>query len=327
MIFDYMHTVPWPNASGRLKKQNGVYFTKSKNPFHHLEFIRWAKQHKINQRIVLEPFAGANDIIKTLRNTDLCNQFSSYDLNPKDDGVKARDSIENFPKGYEVCITNPPWLYKSRAKRLKLPFPETRWDNVYKHCLNLALDHCDYVAILIPASFLSSNIFLERLESVIVIQSKIFEDTENPVCLALFGNKPTEQTKIFADEDYIGTLDQLKKNLPKENNKKQVTFNVSEGDLGLIAIDNTKSASIKFCKGEELNSYDIRHSSRSITRLSIEGVGINQKIIDGLNDNLSNMRKRTHDVFMTPFKGMRKDGMYRRRLDYSMARNLIGQEI
>ena len=103
------------------------------------------------------------------------------------------------------------------------------------------------------------------------------------------------------------------------------TFNVQDGELGLIGIDNTREASIKFCKGEELRNYHIKYSSRSITRISIEGVSIDDEVIIQLNEFLNNFRKQTHDIFMTAFKGLRDDGMYRRRLDYALAKNIIGE--
>jgi len=40
---------------------------------------------------------------------------------------------------------------------------------------------------------------------------------------------------------------------------------------------------------------------------------------------LSEFRKETHDIFLTPFKGLRKDLKYRRRLDYALARNIVNQ--
>ena len=309
-------------ADLRIKRQRGVYYTNASSPFAHRHFLGWANQIELPKQVILEPFAGANHIIKLLQNISLCNEFASFDIFPQSDQVIRQDTISQFPKGYNVCITNPPWLYKSRAKRLRLQYPKTKWDNLYKYCLEICLENCAYVAVLIPASFLSSNIFLERLESLIFIQSKLFIETENPVCLALFNKDKVEDTHIFADDLYLGTLAEMKQYLPKKQNKN-VKFNVQDGELGLIGIDNTKEASIKFCKGEELRNYNIKYSSRSITRISIDGVSINDEIINRLNKFLNHFREQTHDIFMTAFKGLRADGMYRRRLDYTLAKSMI----
>ena len=314
----------WKNkmANLRIKKQHGIYYTNVSLPFAHRYFLDWAKKIEMRKQLVLEPFAGANHIISALKKNNLCNKFASFDISPQNQEVSKQDTISQFPKGYHVCVTNPPWLYKSRAKRLRLEYPNTKWDNLYKYCLEICLENCPYVAALLPASFLSSNIFLERLESLIFIQSKLFMETENPVCLALFNKDTVKDTHIFADDLYLGTLSEMKQYLPKKQNKK-VKFNVSDGELGLIGIDNTKEASIRFCKGEDLKNYNIKYSSRSITRISVDGV--NDEIISRLNTFLNHFREQTHDIFMTAFKGLRDDGMYRRRLDYSLARNIIGE--
>ena len=312
-------------ANLRIKKQHGIYYTNVSSPFTHRHFVDWAKKIQIYKQVVLEPFAGANHIVNALQKVNLCNEFASFDISPQSDEVIQQDTISRFPKGYNICVTNPPWLYKSRAKRLQLDYPNTKWDNLYKHCLEICLQNCNYVAVLIPASFLSSNIFLERLESVIFIQKKLFFETENPVCLALFNKENVKNTHIFADDLYLGTLSEMKKLLPKKQRNMAVTFNVQDGELGLIGIDNTREASIKFCKGEELRNYHIKYSSRSITRISIEGVLIDDEVIIQLNEFLNNFRKQTHDIFMTAFKGLRDDGMYRRRLDYALAKNIIGE--
>ena len=38
---------------------------------------------------------------------------------------------------------------------------------------------------------------------------------------------------------------------------------------------------------------------------------------------LNDFRRETYDIFLTPFKGLRKDFRYRRRLDYALARNIV----
>lgn len=309
-----------------IKKQNGIFYTNLRNPFNHNYFINWACRLKTKSKIILEPFAGANNIIDMLKETGLCTKSVSFDINPKSKKVTQLDTIANFPKNYTICITNPPWLYKSRAKRLGLTYPNTKWDNLYKHCLDLCLANCDYVAILIPASFLSSNIFLDRLDSVIILQDKLFTDTENPVCLALFNKNCVNDTNIFIGAQKIGTLSSLKKFLPKQKNIDMI-FNAKNADLGLIAIDNTKEPSIRFCKGQELNKYTIRNTSRSITRIHIDGISITESLIKKLNTALHKFRLNTYDVFMTAFKGIRADGLYRRRLDFSLARKMIAENI
>ena len=82
---------------------------------------------------------------------------------------------------------------------------------------------------------------------------------------------------------------------------RSIVFNDPDGNLGLIAIDNTVSASIRFCPPAELKDYPIRVHCRSITK-----IGVPWRVdIDMLNARLATIREKTHDVFLTAFKGMR----------------------
>ena len=301
-------------------RQNGIYYTALFNPFERSAFASWAREHNLTDKLVLEPFAGANSIINMLQSVGMAKKYQSYDLYPSNRCVKKRDTIKNYPKGYDVCITNPPWLYKSSAKRRGLEFPITHFDDMYKLCLSLALENNQYVGALIPASFMQANLFHNRLETVIFLNKPLFDNTENPVCLALFTPYSTDDIRVYNDDNHIGYYNKLKKFLPKKSVKK-INFNDPRGKLGFIAIDNNTKASIRFCDGEELDRYKIEYSSRSITR--IDGVDCSQSIINNLNSIIENIRYNTHDIFLTAFKGLRKDGKYRRRMEYRLARDII----
>ena len=186
----------------------------------------------------------------------------------------------------------------------------------------MCLKHCHYVAALVPASYLQSRLFQERLETYILLFDPIFNDTENPVCLSLFGKKPTGKVSIYYDEKYIGTLASLLKNLPQPEQSRQVRFNDPNGDLGFISFDNTREPSIHFCHAKEIEDYPIKVSSRFITRISGDFRNLNH-LINKLNHQIARHRKETCDVFLTPFKGMRQDRQYRRRMDFGLARRFI----
>jgi len=311
------------SSPSKNKRTFGKYYTQG-NPFILNPFKEWAESINLKEKKILEPFAGSNNIIKLLQKDTFASNFISYDINPTDNAVKKRDTIKNFPLGFDTVITNPPWLAKNSANRRKLFFPKTKYDDLYKYCLELCLKNTKYVAAIIPATFLQSGIFRERLTTFIMLHNKkMFFDTENPVALALF-EPEVKATKIYYDNDFIGNLNKLKKHLPKPKNNIKIKFNDPKGQLGFIAFDNTKEPSIRFCKGEELMKYKIKHTTRMITKINVPFS--NKEItplISKLNNNIEKFRKQTKDVFLTPFKGLRSDGMYRRRMDYTLARNLI----
>ena len=113
-------------------------------------------------------------------------EFTAYDINPSSPEVEKKDTIKEFPQGYKLIITNPPYLAKNSARRKKINFRVTKYDDLYKLCLEIMLKNCAYVGAIIPASFINANLFLGRLHSYTLLGSQMFTDTENPVCLALF---------------------------------------------------------------------------------------------------------------------------------------------
>ena len=303
-----------------VKRQRGVYYTKH-TPFNHTCFINWLNQ--IDHIRAVEPFAGACDICKMLPNID----FACFDISPQNDSTVQQDTILCFPTGYNLCITNPPYLAKNSAKRRKLKFPETKYDDLYKLALEQCLKNCEYVAAIIPESFITADIFTNRLVAVISLTQEMFSDTDCPVCLALFNPWTTEGFEVWNTKGYIGNIKELSAFKPVPANVNfNIIFNSPFGDIGLRAIDGTSGASIRFCSGDEIPSDKIKHSSRSLTRISIiPNLTVEQQaeLIQHCNATIANYREKTSDVFMTSFKGLRKDGKYRRRIDFVTARHIL----
>ncbi|MCG9129195.1 hypothetical protein JT359_16520, partial [Candidatus Poribacteria bacterium] len=310
------------------KRANGRYYTCG-NPFLLEVFNRWAIDSKLEEQVILEPFAGANNIPQLIDSTHLkCKDWEYFDIEPRVEGITRRDTLVDFPKGYTVCITNPPWLARNSATRRGLPFPEeTDHDDLYKYALEKCLTYCQWVAAIIPEAFIRSGLFLNRLRDFISLvphrqqktkekndkreTSSMFKDTEHPVGLALFAPDITSDVRVWRNNQFLGTLRELQQHLPMPSNNRSIVFNDPEGNLGLFAVDNTVSASIRFCPPEELGEYRVRHQGRSITKIGVPW----QVEIDQLNSQLTDIRKKTHDVFLTAFKGLRRDRCYRRRLD------------
>ncbi|MCY3721386.1 MAG: hypothetical protein OXG97_04115 [Candidatus Poribacteria bacterium] len=320
------------------KRASGRYYTRG-NPFQLEPFQTWAIASNLEQQSVLEPFAGAKDIPRLIDAARLqCRDWAFFDIEPGAKGIVQRDTLADFPEGFDVCITNPPWLARNSATRRGLPFPEaTRYDDLYKYALEQCLTHCQWVAAIIPEAFIRSGLFLKRLHDFISLVpqkqdttnypsdkgdrrvSVMFEDTEHPVGLALFAPDATSDVRIWRNSQFLGTMRKLREHLPQPSSNRSIVFNDPKGNLGLIAIDNTVSASIRFCPPEELKDYPIRVQCRSITK-----IGVPWRVdIDMLNTRLATIREKTHDVFLTAFKGMRRDGHYRRRLDWALTRAIV----
>jgi len=302
-----------------VKREAGRYYTNG-NPFANKPFKDWALQAGLPDARILEPFAGSNSLIKKLSCMGLCCHFMSYDIKPADINVQYKDTLQEFPTGYGVCVTNPPWLAKNSATVRGLAFPDCRYDDLYKYALEKCLNNCGYIAALVPESFITKNLFQDRLQSFVSLTARMFTDTGHPVGLALFVPDPVADVEIWSGMEYVGLLSVLKRLKPEQ--KKQgplVRFNDPDGNVGLIALDNTKEASIRFCNVDELHGYNVKATGRHITKLTVGG-----KIrIPEWNHLLNEFRQKTNDVLMTCYKGIRRDGKYRRRCDWALARGII----
>ena len=168
-----------------IKRQSGQFYTE-KNPFQHPAFRLWAKRVDLLRVRVLEPFAGANRLIGHLLDMGLCRGFQSFDIYPANPDVHFRDTLKSFPSGYDACVTNPPWLAKNSVSVRGLPFCAGNHDNLYKYALEKCLDHCPWVAALVPESFIRAKLFQGRLTDFISLTNQLFSDTDHPVGFALF---------------------------------------------------------------------------------------------------------------------------------------------
>ena len=302
------------------KTQKGKFFTTENNPFILDVFGVWSAKSRITESKVIEPFAGSNSLINHLKDLGYVCDSMSYDINPEASSVTRRNTLKDFPQGYSVCVTNPPWLAKNRATLLGLDFPDCEYDDLYKFALDKCLANCEWVAALLPESFLRANIFRKRLTDFISLTSALFADTEHPVALCLFSPEYSSDVLVWQNNRKVGKLSSLEKHVPKPNpDGMKISFNSPNYNLGFIAVDNTYEDSIRFCEPSEVSEYPVKPTGRYITHIRTE------KPVDipKLNHIIAEVRQNTKDIFMTPYRGLRKDGKYRRRMDWSLARGII----
>ena len=292
-------------SSSDRKRESGQYFTRG-NPFGHLPFSEWAARAGLPEGEVLEPFAGSNSLVETLSEMGLCARSASFDIAPAGPNVRRRDTLDEFPAGYEICVTNPPWLAKNSATVRGLHFPECPYDDLYKFALRKCLDNCGYIAALVPESFITANLFQDRLQSFVSLTSAMFVDTRHPVGLALFVPHPVDDVDVWSGTHRIGLLSEIKRLRPSPlESGARVVFNDPDGNVGLIALDDTKEASIRFCEVDELADYAVKSTGRHITKLSVDG---NVRIADW-NRFLTQFREKTQDVLMTCYKALEDSGL------------------
>lgn len=318
------------------KQTLGQFYTTT-NPFTLTPFLEWLNNipADVKSKTILEPFAGSNNIPNMVDKLNvLSHSWDCFDIEPPSTNnypsapVQQRDTIANFPTGYQLSITNPPYLGKTSAATKHLPFPNTEYDDLYKLCLEKLLLNVDYVAAIVPETFIIAGLFTERLDTVISLTCLMFDDTKCPVCLALFNPEETETFKIYRMNEYLGTEKELSGFIPKPLLNHNWKINDPQGLIGIRCVDNNEGPTVYFCEGKEIDSSKIKISSRYETRLSGDIGNISlQAFIDECNNILRDYRNNTQDAFMAPFKNLRKDGKYRRRLDFATAKLIMSKAV
>jgi len=288
------------------KQLLGQFYTTS-DPFLGSDaFSLWNNLRPKNTKVI-EPFAGSGLLYSYLE-----EDWVGYDIDPKLDNIIKQDTIEDFPTGYSVCITNPPYLAKTTISRQKLNV-EIKYQDLYLDCLKLMLDNCEYIAAIIPSTFYNTNLFQNRLLAWDKLDREVFSDTDVPVGVAYFVPKVKDTTFYVNGK-------QIKENAP-QTVKSNLSFNVSHGNYVLCAIDTTKGRNIHI--HNDLNSFDkekyLKHTSRNYSLFHSPRV----LDIDKVNSFINEWRTETNDFYLTSFKSTMKNGLYRKRINFNILKWII----
>lgn len=295
-----------------------------------------------SQGQVLDPFAGDGHLLEAIKSDDrlgkLVSKASGFDIQGQIWPVN--DSLLQIPNPKAALIlTNPPYLANHSAKRkgvdslVKKYFEKSGQDNLYKVALQNSLDCATNVVAIIPETFLLSSFPKDRLELAVVIQDQLFGDTEAPALVACFGKGAGTSSEIFIGQTLIGNLDQiLELRKPAKASKQKIVFNEPKGRIGLRAVDGSDGKSpIAFMMARDFDypEESVVVSSRLMTYLEIPALSNQQiqAVLQEANVLLGKVRQESKDLVLAPFKGNDKYGKRRRRLDYALARVLLGQAI
>ncbi len=247
-----------------------------------------------------------------------------------------------MPSGYRFIVTNPPYGSKSVATKNRNKAGDSgddyqaefeNFSNIYLRSIQKCLDEADYVAAIIPLSFINSGQFREHLETVVSLNYRLFKKTTCPVCLALFRNwekdqgdpTPCETFAFWIGDKSVGFFDDLDfVNQYQTTKSKKMEKNVQGGQVGLYGFDLEKGRTIKFYMGEEISDSKVKKTSRSITKINLNRKDVDlETIVLFANQLLEQQRNATGDSFLTPFNGLRKDSQYRQRLSFEDAEYIL----
>ncbi|MEN9955994.1 MAG: hypothetical protein RLY34_801 [Actinomycetota bacterium] len=292
-------------------------------------------QALLSSASVLDPFAGDGHLLELVR-----REFGAaiFGLDIAGDKWARNDSLVNIPNpGGSMIVTNPPYLANHSASRKGVSqmvatyFDGSDYDNLYKIALDKCLAIADFVVAVIPETFLLSSFDKSRLQVVSVIEGDLFSDTEAPAVVACFGPAgAATNADVYVGEKRIGLLGEiLDLRRGRSRSGIRIVFNDPAGRIGLRAVDaQDVSRRIEFIFGDfEYKRSKVKESSRLMTYLDIPELSDEelQKVIVKANALLAQLRQKSCDLVLAPFKGNDKSGNRRRRLDYALARQLLNE--
>lgn len=297
---------------------------------------------KISPSNILDPFAGQGDLLRVI-NKKYPN-ISTYGLDiDKSLGWEVNDSLVCIKDGYDLILTNPPYLAKNSAKRKKLSIckyfnnKNSDFQDIYQIALIKCLEASKNIIAIVPETFISfiifrSNFFIQYLESITVLEDKLFDDTSCPICVVCLKTYGKNANTVYKGEKYVNKLTNLllsRKSVIDAGKtiKKEVIFNARDGNIAIICIDGqSANDKIRFLKPQDLkyNKDKIKISSRAITivNVNLEKKETNE-VIHIANSILFDYRDNCSDLLLTPFKGNNKNGIRRRRLDFNLAKAIL----
>ena len=317
---------------GKNKVALGQFFTVD-----HLWLKPQIKKFILDSRktVAYDPFAGNGDMLCAVQKNLDFKQIKALDIDASLPW-EINDSLKNIPRIDDaIIVTNPPYLAKQSAARKKIDYSEyfqqSAYDDIYLIALDRILDAQDYAVVIIPESFVNSNFKRKnRLYSITILEENPFFDTENPVCAVCFDGrvKSFDEIKVYKNETFVNSLSEIEKFRIEPSNNIEIKFNDPKGWLALRAIDGTDGKTcIKFDYKQNVN-YDwkrkLKASSRHLTLITINIPDENRKkFIDICNSITDDLRTKSMDILLTPFKGNTKQGTRRRRLDFRLARAIM----
>jgi hypothetical protein len=286
---------------------------------------------------VVEPFSGTGALVRLLPEL---NWAGLYDIDPRPlEGLEIdeRDTIASFPTvsaggvRYGAVVTNPPWLARRAATARNDAFWGGRlYDDLYKEALAVCLANVGWVAAIVPLSFVTSRLFRDRLKAVVELTDDVFGGaTEHPSCLALFAPTAVGNPSVWRGDVFLGDLASLTTHevlaLPADEVIK-VRFHEAKGRIAVFALDARTGPTIRFALGDEVKEDRVKRSSRHVLRVDVDLEADHAQVlqvVECANRILADFRQTTRDVPLTAAKSRRRDGLFRRRLDFDKVARIL----
>lgn len=302
---------------------------------------------------IIEPFAGKGDLLKWLDH----DNWEAWDIDPKEDGVKKRDTLIDPPDYSNAWIlTNPPYLARNKSVDKTL-YDKYNTNDLYK-CFILSLLHqpkgCLGGLIIIPVGFffaIDSNCrdaFMTqyRITKVKYFEESVFDDTSTSVVAMSFVacSPMTEQKVVW---EYRPSGIQREHILKKEQNwvvggdiydlethpdvriyryiGGRSDHNDDVSHLTLHAIDGGKDSNRIRIEYNPDFIFQGKQTSRATATLCFKGIKLSEEeqknLANVFNEFLENKRSEYHNMFLPQYRESRNYA--RKRIPFELVYNIV----
>lgn len=335
------------------KKDRGQFYTTSSSYI--LDGFTLPSHTKI-----IEPFAGAGDLITWIHQNGHHEEIEAYDIEPKSDGIQVRDTLLN-PPCYDgkYVITNPPYLARNKSSHKEI-FDKYHTNDLYKCFIkSLVNTGCLGGIIIIPAGFFFSyreNDFQLRhnfmsnykIIGVHYFEEQVFDDTTTTVVAFQFEKSetiltdqsipwvrfPSKEVMIFRVSslcDWIigGEIYGLDVSPEVRVSRFVLGRQLKPGEqqtfLLLNALDSGKANGRISLSYKKDYIYPAKETSRTYATLIISGMTLNEEAQEQLciqfNEYLERKREEYWSLFLPQFRESKEYA--RKRIPFELAYRMI----
>lgn len=340
-----------------MKKNLGQYYTTN------YKYILQNINIPDNINNIIEPFAGAGDLISYIKQYNNKYSIESYDIEPKKDYIIKRDTLLNPPSyNNKFVITNPPYLARNKSKDKSL-YDKYNINDLYKcFIINIINDVCLGGIIIIPLNFICStrknDVLLRKqflskysIKQINIFEETVFNDTSATVCSLFFMNndgnddnninidiypsKYNFKTILNENNNYAigGEIYNISKN-DKYKLKRLTTKNIEDKNSNIVikCIDDNSKNKINAEYIEDNDKLFIDNtpkcSARGYLTLIINPpININKqkKLVNDFNIFLNTRREKYNSLFLANYR--ESNDIARKRISFDLVYKIIGHLI
>jgi len=310
---------------------------------------------------IIEPFAGEGDLLTYLNNSLQEYNIEAFDIEPKQDNIKQRDTLLNPPSYKDkYIVSNPPYLARNKTDNKQI-YDLYQQNDLYKCFLKALIDDPSLGGILIiPLNFICStrknDVLLRKkfldiyaIQQLNIFEETVFEDTSTTVCSLLFLNRNINKPNNYINIDIYPRKLNIKTLLTEENNytiggdiynipksnsyqfKRLTSKNINERNTHIVikCIDDNSSSLIRAEYIEQMEELFVDNtpkcSARGYLTLIINPpISIKQQkqLVSDFNLFINKKRQQYHSLFLANYRES-KD-IARKRISFDLVYKIIG---